>query len=326
MNRSILILSCFSLISHLVTAQERRCTVRDVEDYYSAELDQELETSQNARRLAEALYNGPLMRDGTRQELGKLEEQLGRRDLELGRVERGVEDVIHQGADEIALLVERLSRREGSDKAGRRILDSIHDAFGYRAGSGQEQEFDMCLILNGKAHLVVTKALAASVRPSRSTRAASRLVAVSEECPLDDVERYYGEKYKEDYDTRREAGRIAERLYSGPLMRQADPDGRDNLSDLLQSEDIDLRAVENIVRNHLYGGSDEFQTLLGDLTDRHGRVEASHRVRDSLYEAFGYRPNSPQLENVDACLILNRKAHFVVTKVLAHYMERKNLN
>jgi len=312
------------LISHLLTAQERRCTVRDVEDYYGEELDQELDTRQNAERIAEALYSGALMREGTRQELSELAAQLGRRDLELSRVERIVEEVIHQGADEITLLVERLSRREGSDKAARRILDSIHDAFGYRAGSSREEDFDMCLILEGEAHLVVTKALAASAKPSRSSRSSLSAVRLTaEECPLDDVERYYGERYREDYDTRREAGRIAERLYSGPLMREADRDGRDNLADLLRSEDIDLRTVENIVRNHLYGRSDEFPDLLEELTDRHGRVEASQRVRDSIYEAFGYRPNSRQLEDFDACLILGGKAHHVVTKALAKYMERK---
>ena len=53
--------------------------------------------------------------------------------------------------------------------------------------------------------------------------------------------------------------------------------------------------------------------------------EAAFKILDNIYDVFGYRPYNRDEEDFDACLIRDRKADYVVAKVLVDWMERRNL-
>lgn len=149
-----------------------------------------------------------------------------------------------------------------------------------------------------------------------------------DECRVEDVEEYYGEELKEDYDTRGRSRTIAEMLYAGPLMREADPEGLEYLSDLINDKKMRIRDLEQTIQGHLYGDSDEFRDKLRELRDDYGgdEREAAFEVVGSVYKAFRYRPESPREEEFDACLVMDRRAYLVVTKVLVEWMERRGLD
>ena len=137
------------------------------------------------------------------------------------------------------------------------------------------------------------------------------------DCEVDAYEDYYGKKLDEDYGFRRVSDKVAEALYEGPLQRSGDPDGLANLKALFtRDREMTIRRIQEIVKDHLYGESDEFRDFIADLTEKYGAREASHRILDSIYRIFRYRPDSPAEEDFDACLIRNRQAHLVVTKTL----------
>jgi hypothetical protein len=146
-------------------------------------------------------------------------------------------------------------------------------------------------------------------------------------CVVDDVEEYYTVELDKDYDTRYHAEEIAEALYLGPLMREPDKEGLRSLADGIRKKELELRELQRLVRGHLYGESDEFRELIQTLTERYkDRREAGFKILESTYDAFDYDESSPAEEDFDVCLILDRKAHLVVTKVLVEYMERNDLD
>lgn len=149
-----------------------------------------------------------------------------------------------------------------------------------------------------------------------------------ERCRVDDVEEYYRAELDEDYDTRRHSEEIAEMLYDGPLMRQGDDAGVRNLSGLFRKKELSVREAERTIRSHLYGDSDEFRSTLRDTAEEYDddEQEAAFTVLESIYDAFDYRSESSNEEDFDACLIEDRKAYLVVTKVLVEWMERKDLD
>ena len=143
----------------------------------------------------------------------------------------------------------------------------------------------------------------------------------------EELKNYIGQKLDRKYNGHREANSIAGMLYEGPLMREADDEGRDSLT-LLFDKTIDVREVSEVVRGHIYGRSDEFHDLLNDLVKKYDgdEREASFKLLDSVYDAFRYRPHNREEEDFDACLILDRKADLVITKVLVDWMERHDLH
>ena len=150
----------------------------------------------------------------------------------------------------------------------------------------------------------------------------------ADQCRVDDVEAYYRVELDKDYDTRRHAEEIAELLYDGPLMREGDDAGVGNLSGLFRKRELEVQEAERMVRSHLYGDSDEFRTRLRETAEEYDddEREAAFTVLESIYDAFDYRSESPSEEDFDACLIQDRKAYLVVTKVLVDWMERKDLD
>jgi hypothetical protein len=148
-----------------------------------------------------------------------------------------------------------------------------------------------------------------------------------ESCVVDNVEEYYTVELDKDYDTRYHAEEIAESLYLGPLMREPDKEGLRSLADIIRKKELELKELQRMVRNHLYGESDEFRELIQKLTEKYkDSREAGFKILDSIYDAFDYDESSPAEEDFDVCLILDRKAHLVVTKVLVDYMERNDLD
>ncbi len=149
-----------------------------------------------------------------------------------------------------------------------------------------------------------------------------------DECRVEDVEEYYGEELKKDYDTRGRSRAIAAMLYEGPLMREADPEGLAYLSDLINDRKMRIREIEQTIQGHLYGDSDEFRDKLRKLEDSYGGDdrEAAFKIVASVYKVFRYRPESPREEEFDACLVMDRRAYLVVTKILVEWMERHNLD
>ena len=89
-----------------------------------------------------------------------------------------------------------------------------------------------------------------------------------------------------------------------------------------------IRELEQTIQGHLYGDSDEFRDKLRKLEDRYrgDEREAAFKIVGSVYKAFPYRPESPREEDFDACLVTDRRAYLVVTKVLVEWMERHNLD
>lgn len=146
-------------------------------------------------------------------------------------------------------------------------------------------------------------------------------------CRVSNMNEYYGHKLSTKYDTRRVTKDIAEMLYEGPLMRQGDESGVKALAKLFEKEKIEIRNVGDIVRGHLYGESDEFHDLFKEQQKKYDddEREASFRILDHVYDVFDYRPYNRDEEDFDACLIRDRKADYVVTKVLVDWMERRNL-
>lgn len=146
-------------------------------------------------------------------------------------------------------------------------------------------------------------------------------------CVVDDLKEYYAEKLDKDYDTRFHANEMAEALYLGPLMREGEKEGLKSLAQLIRKKKLEIRELQGIVRSHLYGDSDEFRDRITELTEKYkDRTEAGYKILDSIYDAFDYTEASPAEEDFDVCLILDRKAHLVVTKVLVDYMERSKLD
>jgi hypothetical protein len=144
---------------------------------------------------------------------------------------------------------------------------------------------------------------------------------------VESVEEYYAVELDKDYDTRYHAEEIAEALYLGPLMREGDKEGLEHLADVINNKKMELKELQKIVRGHLYGESDEFRELIQKLTEKHkDSTEAGFRLLESIYDAFDYDEASPAEEDFDVCLILDRKAHLVVMKVLVDYMERNDLD
>ncbi len=143
----------------------------------------------------------------------------------------------------------------------------------------------------------------------------------------EELKNYIGQKLDRKYNGHREANNIAGMLYEGPLMREADEEGRDSLT-LLFDKTIEVREVSEVVKGHIYGKSDEFHDLLKELVKKYDgdEREASFKLLDSIYGAFRYRPHNREEEDFDTCLILDRKADLVITKVLVDWMERHNLH
>jgi hypothetical protein len=143
----------------------------------------------------------------------------------------------------------------------------------------------------------------------------------------EELKNYIGQKLDRKYKGHREAKNIAEMLYEGPLMRDADAEGRDALTRLFDKT-LDVREISEIVRGHIYGKSDEFYDLLKELEKKYegDEREASFKLLDSIYDAFRYRPYNREEEDFDACLILDRKADLVITKALVDWMERHDLH
>jgi hypothetical protein len=145
-------------------------------------------------------------------------------------------------------------------------------------------------------------------------------------CRISDMKEYYGHKLSTKYDTRRVTKDIAGMLYEGPLMRKGDEGGVNALAKLFDKEKIEIREVGDIVRGHLYGESDEFHDLFKEQQKKYDdEREAAFKILDKIYEVFGYRPYNRDEEDFDVCLIRDRKADYVVTKVLVDWMERRNL-
>jgi hypothetical protein len=141
------------------------------------------------------------------------------------------------------------------------------------------------------------------------------------DCGVHDAGQYYDVSPDRTYDMRQSAESIAQALYRGPLMREGKPWGIANLMRSLDGEQIPVRRIQKIIREHLYGESDEFRNLLARLEDRYGTEEASHRILKSLCMAFGLTPRSRDVAARDACLTANGKAHWVVTKMIVAYLE-----
>jgi hypothetical protein len=151
-----------SLVWAEQTRRMRRqsCVVENVEDYYAEELDKDYDTRYHAEEIAEALYLGPLMREGDKDGISYLAGVIRKKELELGELQRIVRSHLYGESDEFRKLVQKLREEyKDSREAGFRILDSIYDAFDYYGASPAEEDFDVCLILDRKAHLVVTKVL-----------------------------------------------------------------------------------------------------------------------------------------------------------------------
>jgi hypothetical protein len=104
-------------------------------------------------------------------------------------------------------------------------------------------------------------------------------------------------------------------------MREGNSWGVSNLKRLLDSDQISVRSIHEIVKGHLYGESEEFRNLVKRLEGRHGAREASRRILESICEAFGLTARNREVVARDACLIANGKAHWVVTKTIVAYME-----
>lgn len=146
-------------------------------------------------------------------------------------------------------------------------------------------------------------------------------------CSVTDLEEYYGEDLDEEYKIDREALAIAEGLFEGPLMKE----GRgEDVAPLRQKfvddRDIEVQELQRLVRRHLYGSEGEFSELFARLSDRRGPEAAANRLRDSIYEAYGFVPKRRRDAKVDACLIERERAHLVVTKAIVSFMERRNLD
>jgi hypothetical protein len=142
-----------------------------------------------------------------------------------------------------------------------------------------------------------------------------------DECSFPDRQHYYDVSLDQIYDLRRDAEFIAQALYKGPLMRDGQPWGIANLKRVLQRQRIRVRRIQEIVRGHLYGESDEFRDLLARLEEQHGLHEASRRLLESMCEAFDLTARSRDVAARDACLIANDKAHWVVTKMIVAFLE-----
>jgi hypothetical protein len=140
-------------------------------------------------------------------------------------------------------------------------------------------------------------------------------------CSVPDCEHYYHVSLDKVYDLRWEVGAIAQALYKGPLMRQGDRWGIANLKKSLDGEHIRVRRIQEIVRGHLYGESNEFRNLLARLEEEHGTQGASRRILESICEAFELTARSHKVVARDACLIANGKAHWVVTKMIVAFLE-----
>jgi hypothetical protein len=169
---------------------------------------------------------------------------------------------------------------------------------------------------------LVVAALSVSLALAEQSRRTRR-----ESCVVDSVEEYYAVELDKDYDTRYHAEEMAEALFLGPLMREGDKEGLDHLAGVIRKRKIELRELQKIVRSHLYGDSDEFRELIQELTEKYkDSREAGFRILESIYDAFDYDEASPAEEDFDVCLILDRKAHLVVTKALVDYMERNDLD
>ena len=99
------------------------------------------------------------------------------------------------------------------------------------------------------------------------------------------------------------------------------------LAKLFDKEKIEIREVGDIVRGHLYGESDEFHDLFKEQQKKYDddEREAAFKMLDKIYDVFGYRPYNRDEEDFDACLIRDRKADYLVTKVLVDWMERHDL-
>ena len=71
----------------LISAEQSRrtgreaCVVESVEEYYAVELDKDYDTRYHAEEIAEALYLGPLMREGDKEGLAHLVDVVRMRDV-----------------------------------------------------------------------------------------------------------------------------------------------------------------------------------------------------------------------------------------------------
>jgi hypothetical protein len=104
-------------------------------------------------------------------------------------------------------------------------------------------------------------------------------------------------------------------------MRDGGPLGISNLKRSLDNGHIRVRRIQEIVKGHLYGESDEFRDLLARLEDQHGTPEAARRILESICKAFDLTARSREVVDRDACLIANGKAHWVVTKMIVAFLE-----
>jgi hypothetical protein len=170
MRVSILSLVVLLLVSQGSAAEDGHCGVRDREEYYGAELEEEFDTARDAVWLSEALFAGPLMRPGSLEERQVLAKRLVQPGRELGHIERVIEDHLYNESDEFEDLVDRLIDRYGAQGGVRRILASIHDTFYSKEASKKRKDLDACLIREGRAHLVVTRVVVAAVTASRRFR------------------------------------------------------------------------------------------------------------------------------------------------------------
>lgn len=144
----------------LGSAQRSSCSVEEYKDYYGKDLEEDYGLRRVAERVAQALYEGPLMREGDPAGIGHLRMLFTReREMTIRRLQEIVKDHLYGESPEFRDLYRDLSQEQGRMEASHTIVDSIYRAFGYRSARPSEETFDACLIRNREAHLVVTKAL-----------------------------------------------------------------------------------------------------------------------------------------------------------------------
>jgi hypothetical protein len=141
-----------------------KCSIPDAERYFDVGLDRTYDLRRDAKSIVQALYWGPLMREGDSLGIADMMRLLSRSNrIRVRRIRKIVQGHLYGESNEFRELLSRLEKQYGRRQASFRILRSSCKAFGLEARSKDVMARDACLIANGKAHWVVTKMIVAFI-------------------------------------------------------------------------------------------------------------------------------------------------------------------
>jgi hypothetical protein len=148
-------------VPNVLSDDENKCSVSDLEMYYDVSLDKVYDIRSETEPIAQALFKGPLMREGNLWGVSSLKRLLYSDHMPVRRIHEIVKGHLYSESEEFQNLLRRLEEQHGTQEASRRILESICEAFDLTARSQEVLARDSCLIANGKAHWVVTQIIIA---------------------------------------------------------------------------------------------------------------------------------------------------------------------